>query len=390
MRVGTVRKSLIVLLTGCFILLASNSLNAQVSNYFPYGLFEDGNLWNMPQTLQNDLNIIKSKGITDILFTNSTPNIDIFDSNGISVVAAPMRTLNSEWWWNYSAVETLDRAKAIAATAIAPFLNHPSVRAYNLVDDAGHYSDNKISLMVQAVNQLDPAHPASVMMPHNTAFLASNPPFYLSYSYPAKTTNIACDFNSRSYMGQYVNNYAQLLEVRRENLQLNERNIPYWAVLQTHGTSPATNPNPPDINNLRTPAVEEVRMQNWDALAEGVRGIYWFIFNTQQFWQGLKDNAPLFNEVSSLAARVKPLTSTLLNLVNYDQQLFTVTSANTLPFANQPLIRTLVSKDGSRWYVVVVNHSCATQTLTINSSYSNSGLRDAETGTVYSLGQGIS
>ena len=132
-----------------------------------------------------------------------------------------------------------------------------------------------------------------------------------------------------------------------------------------------------------------MRIQNWDALAEGVRGIYWFIYKTQVFWQGLEDNPALFNEVTDLTARVKPLTQTLLDLENYEQQLFMVANADVLPFANQPLVRTLVSKDGNHWYIVVVNHSCLPQTLTIDSFYSSSSLRDAETGAVYTLGEGI-
>jgi hypothetical protein len=207
--------------------------------------------------------------------------------------------------------------------------------------------------MTQAFNQLDTQRSASVMMPTNASFLAANPPMDLFYSYPATITSAACDFNSKSYLGQYANNYAQQLELRRDTLRLAERDIPFWAVLQTHGITSETDPNSRRINDLRTPTVEELRIQNWDALAEGVRGIYWFIYKSQQFWHGLEDNPALFNEVTDLTARVKPLTQTLLNLENYEQQLFTVASADTLPFANQPLVRTLISKEGNRWYIVV-------------------------------------
>jgi len=363
-----------------------------IKNYFPFGVFQDGQKWYGTQsrtTMQADLTNIRSHNISDVLFTNNTQNVDLLDSNLMNVVAAPMGTLYPNWWQNSSADVTLNGAKTIAQPIIDSFKTHPSIIGYNLADDSSAFDQDKLQLMVQAFTELDPQRPATLTQPGVDKFNYSNPQFYLSYGYPAKTTNLACDFNSKSFMGQYVNNYDQLIEIERERLDLDGRNIPHWMVLQTHGVSTATDPNATNINSLRTPTVEELRQQNWTAIAEGVRGIYWFTYTTQQFWIGLDNNTQLFNEVGTLAARVKSLSSTLLNLKNFDQQLFTASSQSNLTFPNAPLIKTLISKDGTTYYIVVVNNSCAPQNLIINSDNYSGSIKDLESGTLYNLGQPI-
>lgn len=362
------------------------------TSYFPYAIFEDGNLWGgtgVNTTYQKDINQLKAKNITDIIFTNSTPNLDISDSNGMSVIGAPQNVLNQKWWSNAAVTETIEKALEIARPIIDADKNHPSLKGYNLADDVDHYSINKITLITSAFNQLNPTLPSTVMAPNNTRFNAANPPVYLTYRYPAMVTDNQCDFNSKQIMSYYVNTFGQALKIDRERLRLEERGIPEWLILQAHGSTFTTNANEADITKLRTPSIEEVRMQNWIALGEGIDGIGWFIYKTQQFWIGLEDNPALFSEIGDLAGRVKPLRGLFSTLKKHPMQLFTVSASDILPFENQPYLSTMVTKDNSKYYLMVVNQSCSPQSLSLNSEYFNSSFKDIETGTTYSKTQQI-
>src|SRR5581483_6567083 len=156
------------------------------------------------------------------------------------------------------------------------------------------------------------------------------------------------------------------------------KDIPLWMILQAH-----------DYRNggrfaLREPTPAEVRAENWLAIGEGATGIFWFIYSSQRGWTGLKDNRPLFREVSALARRLSTLRGALLNLRRGDER-FTA-SAN-----GKSYVSTLVSLDGSRSYAVVVNCDCErSQELTIDAPGLQGQLQDLETSLVYPLGATIS
>lgn len=98
-------------------------------------------------------------------------------------------------------------------------------------------------------------------------------------------------------------------------------------------------------------------------ISEGATGIFWFVYSSQQGWTGIKDALGIKTEISNLVNRTKPLKSTLLNAKKVSDK-FTISGG-----LNQ-YISTLQSKDGTRYYAVLVNKgSCsASQNLTISSS----------------------
>ncbi len=78
--------------------------------------------------------------------------------------------------------------------------------------------------------------------------------------------------------------------------------VPMWVILQTHGGTRDFDPNSPDVTTLHEPAREEVRLQYWLALGEGVPGIFWCTYSTQQFWTGLRAIPSSLRRCPSLAA----------------------------------------------------------------------------------------
>ena len=107
--------------------------------------------------------------------------------------------------------------------------------------------------------------------------------------------------------------------------------VPLWLVLQTHRKAWG-----PVATTLREPSVEEVRLQNWIALGEGARGIWWFIYSSQQGWVGLRDQPVLYAEVGDLAQR----TTALPRLSKQVDQIFAGPDyASTMTDSNGVAIR---------------------------------------------------
>jgi hypothetical protein len=168
--------------------------------------------------------------------------------------------------------------------------------------------------------------------------------------------------------------------------QLANQDVPLWVIVQAHGATQSKESTPLGARPLREPTIEEARLQHWIAVGEGARGIFWFAYDTEQFWTGLRDNPALFSEITDLATRIRPLTNLLGQLRKVDGQ-FNVASVGGV--GSRPYASTLESSDGTL-YVVIANRSCAPATLTITSPSARGQLRDLEHDVVYELGSPVS
>jgi hypothetical protein len=118
-----------------------------------------------------------------------------------------------------------------------------------------------------------------------------------------------------------------------------------------------------------------------------VKGIFWFAYDTDQFWTGLRDNPLLFDEITALARRMRPLAGLLGRLSRVDDQ-FSVAAVGATAQHHGPHASTLVSGDG-KLYTVAVNRSCEPAMLVITSSAVGGQLRDVEQDETYDLGTPI-
>src|SRR5690606_30758167 len=142
------------------------------------------------------LNDLAARGIRDILFTNKTPSVILSDQGDFRVIAAPMGELYSAWFYNPAAPVTLESARAIINPIIDKLVGHPSVRGYNLFDDAVPAMNEKLRLTVQVFRERDADNPASPMMVQRQAGLEVysyvRPEVFLTYNYPARNRNSPC------------------------------------------------------------------------------------------------------------------------------------------------------------------------------------------------------
>ncbi len=360
------------------VLMFNPAVQSDASNVsaFYYGIFEDGNMRSNDADYVVMLDDLAARGIRDILFTNKTPNVTMSDQRDFRVVAAPMGELYSAWFYNIAAPATLDAARAAINPIIDKLVGHPSVRGYNLFDDAVPAMNEKLKLAVQVFRERDLVNPASPMIVQRQLGLEVysyvRPDIFLTYNYPALNQNAPCDF--------YLHSQHWVDEIRLTT-QLKPADQPLWVVLQTHSTRDS--PHDPDLTKLREPTVEEVRLQHWLAVGEGAKGIFWFIYSTLpgQNWRGLQDNPTLFNEITALASRVDVVKSTLKNTHKVTDRFH----------SPQPLddvyVSTLYDASEQTYYVVVANQQCSQQSVSVESWYFDGGLRDMETNQSVALGE---
>ncbi len=226
-----------------------------------------------------------------------------------------------------------------------------------------------------------------IIIPGNEQVLAAaQPDAILTYVYPVLVGQAPCDFFTDDQADQ-----DDVVSWIRHLSQLNGRGVPIYVVLQGHGVSTKASSLGLLPRQLRQPTPEEIREQFWLAVGEGAGGVFWFIYSTQQFWIGLRDNPPLLAEVTDLGARARDITD-VLAAVHKTDDAFSVVALQSVdqPIARsqQPYISTLSSVDGTM-YALVVNHSCDPQPVAVTNAPAAGELRDVETGETFGLGSSI-
>ena len=353
---------------------------------FTYGIFEDANHVGGPTHFAAMVADLKKRQFDSVLFTNNftyrdAPLLSIADDLGFRVVFSHHAELNHALW-PADAPDTIEHARQIIFPLVDHVRHHRSLMGYNVMDDAPDRLASKVALAVQAFRERDPHRPAAptLVERHDEVALAARPDILLTYVYPALTVSPPCDFTRRE--GRVTVDW--LVNRLRHVASLGEGEVPVWVVLQTHGGSRDVDPASPDDTALREPTREEVRLQHWLAVGEGVKGVFWFTYSTQQFWTGLRDNPPLLTEVSDLARRTIPLRPVLGDLRKVPDRARALAEAE-LPVPYQPYASTLIDKLGTI-YVVVVNRSCDRQHLRLSVPDTEGWLRNVETGAWHALG----
>jgi hypothetical protein len=355
---------------------------------FRYGIFMDANFIRGADDFRQRVLDLQARGFTTVLFTNNVmdrdePLLDVADQLGFQVIFAPQGDLRYAWWSD-DVPATIEAARSVIYPIAQRSSRHPSLVGYSILDDAPNRLANKAALAVQAFREADPNHPASpVFIGNNDAvYTASQPDVALTYEYSVLVSRPPCDLGSNGAQDGSDRITSTIRHVQQQN-----ENVPIWFVLQAHGSTPNYQPLTLNPFALRDPTVEEMRLQHWIALGEGVKGIYWFAYDTEQFWTGLVDNPPLFDEATSLAARMQPLTDLLGGLSKVGDQ-FKATIVQAADGARAPYVSTLRSSTGAL-YVVVANHSCQPATLSVTSASAGGQLRDVEQDERYDLGSPI-
>lgn len=347
---------------------------------FHYGILDSGGFVGSPVDFERYIKDWKSHGFDAALLMNVVPDLSVSDRLHFEVIASPLSNLDRQWYYyeDYHGGAalcggniTIDCARSIIGPIVDPIKSHPSVRGYYIFDDAVPVYNERIRLAAQVFHERDGSNPASPgymeLSAGQIVFESARSDAFIYYDYSIRNGLPPCDFTKGVYQ--------DWVDRSRETMQVKPMSVPYWAILQAHG-SPSY--------YLRTPTVEEIRLMNWQALGEDAKGIFWFIWSTfpDMFWVGIRDNPPLLAEITDLARRVNNLKP-YLSVIRKIADKFQVN-----PSGNS-YISTLKDPSTGKLYVMAANESCSAQELSITSQFYSAKLRDLENGNILDLGSSI-
>jgi hypothetical protein len=330
-----------------------------------YGVFEDSGMVGGPSEFDAMITDLRLHHLESVMFTNGflryeLPLADVSDARNFPVYSSWMMGELNEQWWNLAETPDIGTARQVIGPMVDKLKVHPSIRGYNLLDDATPDRNELMRLAVQVFRERDPNHPASPMLvPRDVGrqvFDYVQPDAFLTYDYPIGPNATPCAWG------------AGFIDDLRYTTATKPSSVPLWLVLQTHQKAWG-----PAATTLRAPSAEEVRLQNWIAVGEGARGIWWFIYSSQQGWIGLRDQPLLYAEVGDLAQR----TMALPQLTKEADQIF----------GGPDYVSTMTDSNGAR-YAIAANMSCAARDVKLTSSLSGH-LLDVESGETFAFGQPI-
>lgn len=239
---------------------------------------------------------------------------------------------------------------------------YPALLRYQIRDEPQTWQIPNWLIVKRVLEDLDPSHPA---------FSCFNDVSVMDKMYAQTTINdITRDYYPLCFDqpdSKTLREYAAAMD----NSVNHSKGRPFWMVLQTFGSDDKVK------YPLRYPTGEEVRLMTYLALTRGAKGIFFFIYQSEQGWKGLSDMqhrpTPIFAEVQKLSAELKKLSPTMLSL------------SPTKSFAkgdDETEVRTFKDNSGSR-YVILANYdtkSARTVALTIDRSTPVSSLTNVLTG----------
>ena len=365
---------------GSVVIRTIRPSRAPTEEQFAYGMFEDGNLvfngWSFEEVLEEIRDA--SEMINWVMLTNggtdrTTGLFDIAEEYDINLFVYPTRDV----FHNFFAVDSIDHTVEDAIEAARPVVedwgDKKMNRGYYTIDEPTWDRMGQTAALNKAFHRLDPDLPAAPVLSNGARtphmFDGVQPDILVITAYPVR---------GNTTVGSWVPGFAEHI---REQARTLPAGYPLWTILQTHGSA-----NPGNTGAAaRTPEPVEVRAMHWLSLGEGTKGIFWFIFKTQQWWTGIEDNQPVFDEIANLADRMENYAGILPKLTKVEDR-FEVEGEGPDPY-----VSTLTDAKGS-YYVILQNGDCLNeQDLTVTSKRTGNrgGLRNLETGEEIRLGESV-
>jgi hypothetical protein len=357
---------------------------ARTPTNFPLGVFEDANLLGGKigkfKALIADC---QAHGLDSVWLTNGSAERDAAmlaagDEARFNVYFLPSYELGREFLKSKPPVSA-ETARAVVRPIAERLKNHASLKGYVLADEPGLNLKDHMVRLAEAFHEADPARPVFPVLIGTDRvgpiFEAARPDVLAIDVYPCGAENKPGDFTLTGFGYKDIDFVQYVRTVAKGK----PREVPLWFILQTHKF---LEPGQPFA--LREPTVAEVRLQAWLAVGEGARGIFWFVYGSQQGWKGLPDNPPLYAEVAAQAARLRNLREILMRLYRAD-------AAFAVEGGKAPYVSTFTNATGRKKYAVVANTDCeAAQKIAVKPSAGAAGqLRDMETGKTIPLGEAM-
>lgn len=347
---------------------------------FPLGVFEQAGLLSPTSfgTMIDDARVhnLNAAMIVNGFVASTDTFLAVSDAKNFPTYMGPQGDLNSSWFNSTSVSVDIATARSIMYPMVDKLSVHPSLKGYYLVDEPSLSQKTKVALAVQAFQERDTnrfAFPVLIGTDRvGPIFDAAQPRAMVIDVYPYGWNNAACS----TTMSGFGYSSTDMVDYIRQVIATKPIATPFLIILQAHQYGNGGS------FSLRQPSPVEARLENWLAVGEGAKGIFWFIYQSYPAGGlvGFRDNPALFTEIGNLARRVSSVKTTLLNSYKIADE-FTVSGLSN------PYVSTL--SDGTKKYAVVVNRSCSSSSISVDLP-STGVLVDIETNTTYQLNTPIS
>ncbi|HBG25885.1 MAG: hypothetical protein A2Y10_17840 [Planctomycetes bacterium GWF2_41_51] len=273
--------------------------------------------------------------------------------------------------------------EALLSPYVNPIKNRTGLLGYELIDEPKYTAEKgyRMRAIQQVLHKLDPAHPSvPVLIGYDSrisGYTADMKPHQLLLDvYPCNLYTQPGDFrNIWNYQNLEMMQYMDWAMAFVE-----PRNVPTWIIHQSHNFQ----------DSLREPYPAEIGLQVWLGLTRAITGSFFFIYETQQDWTGLKDNPLLKTALTNIYGRLKlPAIYNVLPHLRKDSFNVSITGGGNpsgyVAGDAKPLT------DGTKKYVIAANRNCTSSSaISLNSvDYPTAKLKDLETGIEYQMGQSI-
>lgn len=260
--------------------------------------------------------------------------------------------------------------------------SHPAMLGYYIADEPGWNDERayRLRAVQQTLARLDSDHPAVMVLIGLDGRMqyvdVLKPKVLFLDLYPKRDFD---DDHSTHEPGNYTSIYGYANTTMLDYLdqyieRMGERKAPVWIVHQAHS-----------FDHLDEPIPEELGLQAWLSLTRGVRGYFYFAYETDQLWTGLVSEAPGYLESDRWQAlgnefpRFSAQSNLFLNWTPTQTVVSIQGGGNPYGYERGELG---AMTDGTNTYLIAVNRN-ATQTSQIQLASSpdpEAMVRDLETG----------
>lgn len=307
------------------------------SNFFPLGVYAGVSTQTLDFVVDDvaDLNgnVIFTTGM-DIRMLESA--LDLVDRTSLKLIyqggsSASLFYMDGYRYFAGSVAKEVAYNEACfkpAATNWVPqFVNRPGLLSWNLCEEVAPdvpgrlYTNGYYTLM----RRLDPSHPPTFL--HNTYEAAVND---LALNLPAAVTHDLYPFmlDPKAAPTTSAGSLAVTVAHARQYRQLCDAyDVPLWFMGQCWGVASEEQYTQPPFGRqagARMLTAPLIRMQGWATVAEGARGLFFFLYRTSASgWEGVRSphwqkNTNQWEGVKQVFGELKPLTPLLLRLKRTD------------------------------------------------------------------------
>ena len=353
---------------------------ASASGFFPMGVWYEGGVGEFRDNLipedpakaalmyQRDFADMAAHGVNAAVVPNTQPNhhqplLDAAGAHGVKLIVELDHEGGELGQMIRGSLPLSDDAiRKTFDTKLKPIMNHPALWGVQLLDEPSPGTYDRYAKIARSLKHYAPRLlPFSCLIGNGPvdSFCKITRPGVVAFDcYPIGVGNKIGD---PAPMLQYdsVANAACIAAAKYD--------VPVWAVLQVHSIT--------NIQRFPTPA--EIRCMTYLALANGCKGIWWFLYQTEywnkannEFMYGLVDREfkgdARWEEISKLTSQMRKISGTLLGLsIASDVQVKADTVAHVL-------------KDSEgRLYVFAVNtDTVSPRKVTIRLDQAATGSRD--------------